>query len=119
MSELLGSGYVEKSPKSTEDVTGKLINIIIKYLNDLIRKIPFLIDGEETRGTYQQSYQEVVDVFEGIKAKYQEISDGIEICFDSEDVYELMMDVFYKEYDYRLNGLSLRLMEFFLVIWQR
>ena len=99
MCELLGSGYVEKSPKSTEDVTGELIHIIIKYLNDLIRKIPFLIDGEETRGTYQQSYQEVVDVFEGIKTKYQEISDGIEICFNSEDVYELMRNAFYEEYD--------------------
>ncbi len=99
MSELLGSGYVEKSPKSTEDVTGELIHIIIKYLNDLIRKIPFLIDGEETRGTYQQSYKEVVDVFEVIKTKYQEISDGIEICFDSEDVYELMRNAFYEEYD--------------------
>lgn len=99
MSELLGSGYVEKSSKSTEDDTGELIHIIIKYLNDLIRKIPFLIDGEETRGKYQQSYQEVVDVFEGIKTKYQEISDGIEICFDSEDVYELMRNAFYEEYD--------------------
>lgn len=99
MSELTGSGYVEKSPKSTEDDTSELIHIIIKYLNDLIRKIPFLIDGEETRGTYQQSYQEVVDVFEGIKNKYQEISDGIEICFNSEDVYELMRNAFYEEYD--------------------
>ena len=99
MSEFPGSGYVEEYPESTEDVTGELINIIIKYLNDLIRKIPFLIDGEETRGTYQQSYQEVVDVFEGIKTKYQEISDGIEICFDSEDVYELMRNAFYEEYD--------------------
>ena len=96
---MLGSGYVEKSSKSTEDDTGELIHIIIKYLNDLIRKIPFLIDGEETRGKYQQSYQEVVDVFEGIKTKYQEISDGIEICFDSEDVYELMRNAFYEEYD--------------------
>lgn len=100
MSELLGSGYVEESPKSTEDVTGELIHIIIEYLNDLIRIIPALVDDEEKRGRCQQDYQKVVGVFNEIKDKYQQkLAGSIEICFDLEDVYKPLRDVFYKEYD--------------------
>ena len=100
MSELTGSGYVDKFPKSTEDVTGELMYIIIKHLNDLIRTIPFLIDGEEARGNYQQEYQKVIRVFNRIEDEYQrKLAGSVEICFDLEDVYESLQDVFYKEYD--------------------
>lgn len=64
MSERQRDGYVVKDKLShTEDLNKNYISQIIDYVEFIIKHVPFLVEGEELRGEYQESYREVLGKF--------------------------------------------------------
>lgn len=64
MSERQRDGYVVKGELShTEDLNKNYISQIIDYVEFIIKHVPFLVEGEELRGEYQESYREVLGKF--------------------------------------------------------
>lgn len=61
MSEIQRDGYVVKDKLShAEDLNKNYISRIIDYVKLIIKHVPFLVEGEELRGEYQESYGEVL-----------------------------------------------------------
>ena len=64
MSERQRDGYVVKDKLShTEDLNKNYISQIIGHVKLIIKHVPFLVEGEELRGEYQESYREVLGKF--------------------------------------------------------
>lgn len=100
MSERQRDGYVVKDKLShTEDLNKNYISKIIDYVKSIIKHVPFLVEGEELRGEYQESYGEVLRLFQQIEEEYNGLSDCIEIDFDIEEVKESLRNIFNGAYD--------------------
>ena len=100
MSERQRDGYVVKDKLShTEDLNKNYISQIIDYVKSIIRHVPFLVEGEELRGEYQESYGEVLRLFQQIEEEYNRLPDCIEIDFDIEEVKESLRSIFNGTYE--------------------
>ena len=65
MSERQRDGYVVKGELPyTEDLNKNYISQIIDDVESIIKHVPFLIEGEELRGEYQEYYGEVLRLFQ-------------------------------------------------------
>ena len=100
MSERQRDGYVVKDKLShTEDLNKNYISQIIDYVKLIIKHVPFLVEGEELRGEYQESYGKVLGLFQQIEEEYNKLPDCIEIDFDIEEVKESLRNIFNGAYD--------------------
>ena len=64
MSERQRDGYVVKDKLSqAEDPNKNYISQIIDDVKSTIKDVPFLVEGEELRGGYQEYYGEVLRLF--------------------------------------------------------
>lgn len=100
MSERQRDGYVVKDKLSqAEDPNKNYISQIIGHVKLIIKRVPFLVEGEELRGEYQESYGEVIGLFQQIEEEYNRLSDCIEIDFDIEEVKESLRSIFNGTYE--------------------
>ena len=100
MSERQRDGYVVKDQLShTEDLNKNYISQIIDDVESIIKHVPFLVEGEELRGEYQESYGEVLRLFQQIEEEYNRLPDCIEIDFDIEEVKESLRSIFNGTYE--------------------
>ncbi len=100
MSERQRDGYVVKDQLShTEDLNKNYISQIIDYVKSIIKHVPFLVEGEELRGEYQESYGKVLGLFQQIEEEYNKLPDCIEIDFDIEEVKESLRSIFNGTYE--------------------
>lgn len=100
MSERQRDGYVVKDKLShTEDLNKNYISQIIDYVEFIIKHVPFLVEGEELRGEYQESYGKILGLFQQIEEEYNSLSDCIEIDFDIEEVKESLRSIFNGTYE--------------------
>jgi len=100
MSERQRDGYVVKGELPyTEDLNKNYISQIIDYVKLIIKHVPFLVEGEELRGEYQESYGEVLRLFQQIEEEYNRLPDCIEIDFDIEEVKESLRSIFNGTYE--------------------
>ena len=100
MRERQRDGYVVKDKLShTEDLNKNYISQIINYVKSTIKSVPFLVEGEELRGEYQESYGEVLRLFQQIEEEYNRLPDCIEIDFDIEEVKESLRSIFNGTYE--------------------
>ena len=100
MSERQRDGYVVKDQLShTEDLNKNYISQIIDDVESIIKHVPFLVEGEELRGEYQESYERVLGLFQQIEEEYNSLSDCIEIDFDIEEVKESLRSIFNGTYE--------------------
>lgn len=100
MSERQRDGYVVKGELShTEDLNKNYISQIIDYVKSIIKHVPFLIEGEELRGEYQESYGKILGLFQQIEKEYNSLPDCIEIDFDIEEVKESLRSIFNGTYE--------------------
>ena len=100
MSERQRDGYVVKDKLShTEDLNKNYISQIIDYVKLIIKHVPFLVEGEELRGEYQESYGKVLGLFQQIEEEYNRLPDCIEIDFDIEEVKESLTSIFNGAYE--------------------
>ena len=99
MSERQRDGYVVKGELPyTEDLNKNYISQIIDDVESIIKHVPFLIEGEELRGEYQEYYGEVLRLFQQIE-EYNRLPDCIEIDFDIEEVKESLRSIFNGTYE--------------------
>lgn len=100
MSERQRDGDVVKGELShTEDLNKNYISQIIDYVEFIIKHVPFLVEGEELRGEYQESYEKVLGSFQQIEEEYNKLPDCIEIDFDIEEVKESLRSIFNGTYE--------------------
>ena len=100
MSERQRDGYVVKDKLShTEDLNKNYISQIIDYVEFIIKHVPLLVEGEELRGEYQESYEKVLGLFQQIEEGYNRLPDCIEIDFDIEEVKESLRSTFNGTYE--------------------
>ena len=100
MSERQRYGYVvEGELPHAKDPNKNYISQIIDDVESIIKHVPFLIEGEELRGEYQESYGEVIGLFQQIEEEYNGLSDCIEIDFDIEEVKESLRSIFNGTYE--------------------
>ena len=100
MSERQRDGYVVKDKLShTEDLNKNYISQIINYVKSTIKNVPFLVEGEELRGEYQESYEKVLGLFQQIEEGYNRLPDCIEIDFDIEEIKESLRSIFNGTYE--------------------
>ena len=100
MSERQRDGYVVEGELSqAEDPNKNYISQIINYVKSTIKSVPFLVEGEELRGEYQESYEKVLGLFQQIEEEYNGLSDCIEIDFDIEEVKESLRSIFNGTYE--------------------
>ena len=100
MSERQRDGYVVKGELShTEDLNKNYISQIIDYVEFIIKHVPLLVEGEELRGEYQESYEKVLGLFQQIEEGYNRLPDCIEIDFDIEEIKESLRSIFSGTYE--------------------
>ena len=64
-----------------KDPNKNYISQIIDDVESIIKHVPFLIEGEELRGEYQESYGKILGLFQQIEKEYNSLPDCIEIDF--------------------------------------
>ena len=100
MSERQWDGYVVEGELSqVEDPNKNYISRIIGHVKLIIKRVPFLVEGEELRGEYQESYGKVLGLFQQIEEEYNGLSDCIETDFDIEEVKESLRSTFNGTYE--------------------
>ena len=100
MSERQWDGYVVEGELSqVEDPNKNYISRIIGHVKLIIKRVPFLVEGEELRGEYQESYGKVLGLFQQIEEEYNKLPDCIEIDFDIEEVKESLRSIFNGTYE--------------------
>lgn len=100
MSERQQPGYVvEGKLPQAEDPNKNYISQIIDYVEFIIKHVPFLVEGEELRGEYQEAYEKVLGLFQQIEEEYNNLPDYIEINFDIEEVKESLRGIFNESYE--------------------
>ena len=100
MSERQWGGYVVEGELSqVEDPNKNYISQIIDYVKLIIKHVPFLVEGEELRGEYQEAYEKVLGLFQQIEKEYNRLPDCIEIDFDIEEVKESLRSIFNGTYE--------------------
>ena len=100
MSERQRDGYVVEGELSqAEDPNKNYISQIIGHVKLIIKRVPFLVEGEELRGEYQESYERVLGLFQQIEEGYNRLPDCIEIDFDIEEIKESLRSIFNGTYE--------------------
>lgn len=100
MSERQLYGYVvEGELPHAKDPNKNYISQIIDDVESIIKHVPFLIEGEELRGEYQESYGKILGLFQQIEEEYNKLPDCIEIDFDIEEVKESLRSIFNGTYE--------------------
>ena len=100
MSERQRDGYVVKGELShTEDPNKNYISQIINDVKSIIKHVPFLVEGEELRGEYQEACENILELFRQIEKEYNRLPDCIEIDFDIEEVKESLRSIFNGTYE--------------------
>jgi len=100
MSERQRYGYVvEGELPHAKDPNKNYISQIIDDVESIIKHVPFLVEGEELRGEYQESYGKVLGLFQQIEEEYNRLPDCIEIDFDIEEVKESLRSIFNGTYE--------------------
>ena len=100
MSERQRYGYVvEGELPHAKDPNKNYISQIIDDVESIIKHVPFLIEGEELRGEYQESYGKILRLFQQIEEEYNKLPDCIEIDFDIEEVKESLRSIFSGTYE--------------------
>lgn len=100
MSEKQWDGYVVEGELSqVEDPNKNYISRIIGHVKLIIKRVPFLVEGEELRGEYQESYEKILGLFQQIEEEYNGLSDCIETDFDIEEVKESLRSTFNGTYE--------------------
>ena len=100
MSERQRYGYVvEGELPHAKDPNKNYISQIIDDVESIIKHVPFLVEGEELRGEYQESYGKVLGLFQQIEEEYNGFPDCIEIDFDIEEVKESLRSIFNGTYE--------------------
>lgn len=100
MSERQLYGYVvEGELPHAKDPNKNYISQIIDDVESIIKHVPFLIEGEELRGEYQESYGKILRLFQQIEEEYNKLPDCIEIDFDIEEVKESLRSIFNGTYE--------------------
>ena len=100
MSERQWDGYVVEGELSqVEDPDKNYISRIIGHVKLIIKRVPFLVEGEELRGEYQESYEKILGLFQQIEEEYNGLSDCIETDFDIEEVKESLRSTFNGTYE--------------------
>ena len=100
MSERQRDGYVvEGELPHAKDPNKNYISQIIDDVESIIKHVPFLVEGEELRGEYQESYERVLGLFQQIEEEYNRLPDCIEIDFDIEEVKESLTSIFNGAYE--------------------
>ena len=100
MSERQRDGYVVEGELSqAEDPNKNYISQIIGHVKLIIKRVPFLVEGEELRGEYQEAYEKVLGLFQQIEKEYNRLPDCIEIDFDIEEVKESLRSIFNGTYE--------------------
>ena len=100
MSERQWDGYVVEGELSqVEDPNKNYISRIIGHVKLIIKRVPFLVEGEELRGEYQESYEKILGLFQQIEEEYNGLPDCIEIDFDIEEVKESLRSIFNGTYE--------------------
>ena len=100
MSERQQYGYVvEGKLPQAEDPNKKYISQIINDVKSIIKHVPFLVEGEELRGEYQEAYKKILGLFQQIEEEYNKLPDYIEINFDIEEVKESLRGIFNESYE--------------------
>jgi len=100
MSERQWDGYVVEGELSqVEDPNKNYISRIIGHVKLIIKRVPFLVEGEELRGEYQESYEKILGLFQQIEEEYNGLSDCIETDFDIEEVKESLRSIFNGTYE--------------------
>ena len=100
MSERQWDGYVVEGELSqVEDPNKNYISRIIGHVKLIIKRVPFLVEGEELRGEYQESYEKILGLFQQIEEEYNGLSDCIETDFDIEEVKESLRSTFNGTYE--------------------
>ena len=100
MSERQLYGYVvEGELPHAKDPNKNYISQIIDDVESIIKHVPFLIEGEELRGEYQESYGKILGLFQQIEKGYNRLPDCIEIDFDIEEVKESLRSIFSGTYE--------------------
>lgn len=100
MSERQRYGYVvEGELPHAKDPNKNYISQIIDDVESIIKHVPFLIEGEELRGEYQESYGKILRLFQQIEEEYNKLPDCIEIDFDIEEVKESLRSIFNGTYE--------------------
>ena len=100
MSERQRYGYVvEGELPHAKDPNKNYISQIIDDVESIIKHVPFLVEGEELRGEYQESYEKVLGLFQQIEEEYNRLPDCIEIDFDIEEVKESLRSIFNGTYE--------------------
>ena len=100
MSERQLYGYVvEGELPHAKDPNKNYISQIIDDVESIIKHVPFLIEGEELRGEYQESYGKILGLFQQIEKEYNSLPDCIEIDFDIEEVKKSLRSIFNGAYD--------------------
>ena len=100
MSERQRYGYVvEGELPHAKDPNKNYISQIIDDVESIITHVPFLVEGEELRGEYQEAYEKVLGLFQQIEEEYNNLPDYIEIDFDIEEVKESLRSIFNGTYE--------------------
>ena len=100
MSERQQPGYVvEGKLPQAEDPNKNYISQIINDVKSIIKHVPFLVEGEELRGEYQEAYKKILGLFQQIEEEYNKLPDYIEINFDIEEVKESLRGIFNESYE--------------------
>ena len=100
MSERQRYGYVvEGELPHAKDPNKNYISQIIDDVESIIKHVPFLVEGEELRGEYQESYEKVLGLFQQIEEGYNRLPDCIEIDFDIEEIKESLRSIFNGTYE--------------------
>ena len=100
MSERQRYGYVvEGELPHAKDPNKNYISQIIDDVEAIIKHVPFLVEGEELRGEYQEAYEKVLGLFQQIEKEYNSLPDCIEIDFDIEEVKESLRSIFNGTYE--------------------
>lgn len=100
MSERQWDGYVVEGELSqVEDPNKNYISRIIGHVKLIIKRVPFLVEGGELRGEYQESYEKILGLFQQIEEEYNGLSDCIETDFDIEEVKESLRSTFNGTYE--------------------
>ena len=100
MSERQRYGYVvEGELPHAKDPNKNYISQIIDDVESIIKHVPFLVEGEELRGEYQEAYENILELFRQIEKEYNRLPDCIEIDFDIEEVKESLRSIFNGTYE--------------------
>lgn len=99
MSEVPVNGPVNGEMLCQEtDPVSLYLDYVIEYVKITMPRELSKIINEVSRSYYREGYEEVANVFDQIKAKYDELSRPVNLPCSSEDIYESLREDFSESY---------------------